>query len=108
MALKGKHNVAEIDGVRCTVVESGIPGERVDFLSELLTYNGFEVKSEQGKDKEGNVLETYITGVTDILFNPMIAVYEQKLFRTDGKVVTAAYWEQKNADTGIPYWQVPR
>ena len=108
MALKGKHNVAEIDGIRCTVVESGITMERMDFLTDLLTYNGYEVKSEQEKDKEGNLLETFVIGVTDILFNPTVVVYQQKLFRRDGKVVTPAYWEQKKADTGIPYWQVLR
>ncbi|MFH1296981.1 MAG: hypothetical protein ABIJ04_06880 [Bacteroidota bacterium] len=108
MALKGKHNVAEISNVRCTVVESGITRERMDFLRDLLTYNGYEVKSEQEKDKEGNVLETFIIGVTDILFNPTVVVYQQKLFRRDGQVVTAAYWEEKKADTKIPYWQVPR
>ncbi|NQV02106.1 MAG: hypothetical protein HQ542_05645, partial [Bacteroidia bacterium] len=93
---------------RCTVVESGTTMERMDFLTDLLTYNGYEVKSEQEKDKEGNVLGTFVVGVTDILFNPTIVVYLQKLFRRDGEVVTAIYWEQKKADTGIPYWQVPR
>ncbi len=106
MALKGKHNISEIDGVRCTVVENGIGKERLDFLADLLSYNGLEVKSEQEKDKEGNVLDTFIIGVTDILFNATIVVYQQKLFRRDGEVVTAAYWEQKKADTEIPYWQV--
>lgn len=108
MALKGKHNIAEIGGTRCTVVESGIGKERVGFLTDLLSYNGLDVKSEQEKDKEGNLLDTFVIGVTDILFNPTIVVYQQKLFRKDGEVVTAAYWEQKKADTDIPYWQVSR
>jgi hypothetical protein len=106
MALKGKHNVAEIGGVRCTVIESGIGKERLDFLTDLLTYNGLEVNSEPEKDKEGNILDTFVIGVTDILFNPTVVLYEQKLFRKDGEVVTAAFWEQKKADTEIPYWQV--
>jgi len=108
MALKGKHNIAEIGGIRCSVVESGIGRERVDFLTDLLSYNGLEVRSEKEKDKAGNELDTFIIGVTDILFNPVIVVYQQKLFRKDGEIVTAAFWEQKKADTGIPYWQVPR
>ncbi|MBN1199728.1 MAG: hypothetical protein JXA23_10280 [Bacteroidales bacterium] len=108
MALRGKHNVAEIDGVRCTIVESGIGKERLDFLSDLLSYNGLEVKTEQEKDQDGNLLETFLLGVKDILFNPTIVVYEQKLFRKDGEVVTATYWEQKKSDTEIPYWQVRR
>lgn len=108
MAFKGKHSVAEIDGVRCTIVESRIGKERLDFLTELLSYNGLAVKSEQEKDKEGTLLGTYVIGVTDILFNPTIVVYQKKLFRKDGEVVTAAWWEQKKSDTGIPYWQVRR
>ena len=108
MALKGKHSIAEIDGSRCTVIESGIGKERLDFLADLLSYNGLEVKSAKDTDKEGNIMDTFVVGVTDILFNPTIVVYEQKLFRKDGEIVTAAYWEQKKADTEIPYWQVPR
>lgn len=108
MALKGKHNVTEIAGTRCSVIESGIGRERTDFLTDLLSYNGLEVKSEPEKDKEGNLLDTFVIGVTDTLFNPTIVLYQQKLFRKDGEVITAAYWEQKKADTGIPYWQVPR
>ena len=41
--LKGKHTIKEIDGVRCTVVEKKIEQERVNFLTHLLTINGFEV-----------------------------------------------------------------
>ncbi|MBE0648728.1 MAG: hypothetical protein IH596_13210 [Bacteroidales bacterium] len=108
MALKGKHSIAEINGVRCTIIENGIGKERRDFLTDLLSYNGLEVKSEQEKDKEGNPLEAFVIGVTDILFNPTIVVYQQKLFRKDGEVVTAAFWEQKKADTEIPYYQVSR
>ena len=106
MTLKGKHNVAEIDGVRCTVVETGATKERLEFLKALLSHNGYEVKTEQEKDKEGAMLDTFVIGVTDILFNPVIVLYQKKLFRKDGNEVTAAYWEQKPADTEIPYWQV--
>lgn len=106
MTLKGKHNVAEIDGVRCTVVETGATKERLEFLKALLSHNGYEVKTEQEKDKEGTMLDKFLIGVTDILFNPVISLYQKKLFREDGHEVTAAYWEQKPADTKIPYWQV--
>lgn len=108
MALKGKHNVAEINGVRCSVVETGITEERSDFLADLLAFNGFEVKREQEKDKEGNALGTFMIGVTDILFNPVIAVYGHRLRRKNDIEVTPAFWEQKNTRTEIPYWQVQR
>ena len=106
MALKGKHIVAEIGGIRCTVVESGITGERKNFLEELLSYNGYEVRSENERDKSGTELQTFVIGVTDILFNPIIVLYQHKLFRSDGKEVTPAYWDQKPGDQEIPYWQM--
>jgi hypothetical protein len=106
MALKGKHLVTEIAGIRCSVVESGLTEDRKKFLEDLLVGNGFQVRSEEEKDKEGKALGTFVLGVTDILFNPVIALYQRKLFRNDGKEVTPAWWEQKSKDTDIPYWQV--
>lgn len=105
---KGKHTVTEIEGIRCTVIETGISENRVGFLKELLVHNGYEVKLEKEKAKDGTQLETYILGVTDILFNPVIAVYQQKLLRNDGHVVTQAYWNQWSADPDIPYWMVTK
>lgn len=106
--LQGKHKVEEIDGVRCTVCGKGISGERRDFLTDLLTSAGYEVKSAHEIAKDGAACDTYILGVTDILFNPVIRVYQQKLFRKDGHIVTPAYWEQKSSYLDLPYWQVPR
>jgi hypothetical protein len=105
---KGKHTVAEIDGVRCSVVETGLTPSRAQFLSGLLRENGFEVKQENEKTKEGTLLETLVLGVTDILFNPPIQVYMNKLRRTDGKTVTLQYWNQWPADPDLPYWMVVR
>ena len=39
-----KHIVNEIDGVRCTIIETGISIDRVAFLRELLEFNNLEVK----------------------------------------------------------------
>ena len=103
---KGKHTVAEIDGIRCTVVETGLSESRAFFLKELLSDNGYMVKLEKEKAKDGSALETYILGVTDIVFNPVIQVYGHKIKRKDGKVVTQAYWNQWQADTELPYWMV--
>jgi len=44
--------------------------------------------------------------VTDIHFNPTIAVYAHKLHRKDGAEVTPAYWEQSGLPADLPYWQV--
>jgi len=105
---KGKHNVQEIENVRCTVVETGLSTERAQFLKTLLIANGYEVKMENEKAKDGTAMPGLILGVTDLLFNPVIKVYQNKLFRTDGKIVTPAYWNQWDSDPDLPYWMVTR
>ncbi len=104
--LKGKHNIAEIGGVRCTVVETGATAGRVDFLKKLLEANRFEVKTEPEKAKDGSLLDTFVIGITDIVANPVIALYQKKLLRPDGHVVTPAYWNQWSGQDTLPYWQV--
>ncbi|MDP1623248.1 MAG: hypothetical protein Q8M08_13020 [Bacteroidales bacterium] len=106
--LKGKHNVTEIEGIRCTVIETGASHERAEFLKNLLAFNGCEVKVEREKAKDGAELETFIVGITDILYNPMIALFEKKLIRKDGLTVTPAYWNQWQEDNTLPYWKVQR
>lgn len=106
--IKGKHNIAEIEGTRCTLIETGATQERAEFLKNLLVFNGYEVKMEKEKAKDGTDLETFAVGLTDILFNPMIAVYEKKLFRKDGLTVTPAFWNQAQDQDTLPYWKVQR
>jgi hypothetical protein len=107
MALnKGKHIIQEIEGIRCSVVETGLTDARLQFLKTILEVNGYDVKMEKEKAKDGTVLETMVLGVTDILFNPVIRVYAHKLKRPDGQEVTPAYWNQWKADTDLPYWMV--
>ncbi len=109
MALsKGKHNIAEIEGIRCTVVETGVSLERAEFLKNLLVFNRYDVKMEKEKAKDGTELATFVIGLTDTLFNPMIVVYEKKLFRKDGLTVTPAYWNQWPEGETLPYWQLQR
>ena len=109
MALnKGKHTVTEIEGIRCSVVETGLTGERASFLKGLLQQNGFEVKVENEKAKDGTALDTVLLGVTDILFNAPIQLYMQKLKRDDGNIVTLQYYNQWPADPDLPYWMVTR
>ncbi len=109
MALnKGKHMVGEVDGARCTIVETGILKKRADFLKDLLGINGYEVKIQEEVTDPPAAEKTYILGVTDILFNPVIAVYQKSLIRKDGKKVTPAYWNQAGLEENIPYWLVGR
>ena len=89
-----KHIIAEFDGVRCTVVESGITAERVAFLKELLECNKFEVKiKEEPSEQPGEPIKHSI-GVTDLVFNPVFAVYDRSLRTKDGQFVSPGIWNQ--------------
>ncbi|HJM16575.1 MAG TPA: hypothetical protein QF851_03885 [Flavobacteriales bacterium] len=102
--LKGKHTIKEIDGVRCSVVEKKASQERVNFLTDLLKDNGFEVKILEEKKKEEEDPQTYLLGVTDLVFNAVIWVYQRKLRTLEGKKVTADYWNQKTQNLEPNYW----
>jgi len=99
---KGKHIVEEIDGVRCSVVETGATAERVEFLKKLLELNGYTVKT--APDKEEGLLKI---GVTDLLFNPLVDDYKRRIKSFTGKKVTPAYWLQesdKETEAEVNYW----
>jgi hypothetical protein len=125
MALtKGKHIVKEIDSVLCTIVETGISIDRMNFLKGLLEFNKFDVKTEKdevkakiedkteakgeagakAEAKNAPQLDTYTIGVTDLVFNPMIAVYENSLKRPIGEIVSPAYWNQQTERLDLPYF----
>ena len=103
MTLKAKHIVEEIKGRRCTVVEKGATADRVDFLKKLLEFNQFEVVVAAEALVEGSPA-LFTIGVTDLVFNPVIAVYELSLKTTDGKKVSPAYWNQYSTDCVDEYW----
>ena len=99
---KGKHLVEVIEDVRCTVVEKGITAERAQFLKNILELNGYTVKTVTDPATSAITL-----GVTDILFNPMIDVYERRLKSPSGKRITPAYWLQqsdKETEEEVNYW----
>ncbi|MFA4852366.1 MAG: hypothetical protein WC599_07605 [Bacteroidales bacterium] len=103
---KLKHIISEIDGVRCSIIETGASKERVAFLKEILEHNNFEVKiAEEKSDSE---TKTFIIGVTDILFNPVFAIYERTLKSTDGYKITPAYWNQQTTIFDPRYWLMKR
>ncbi len=107
MSLKSKHTVEEIDGVRCTIVESGISQDRANYLKEILTFNGLEAKIGEAKGKT-DPAGSFVLGVTNVIFNPTIAIYQKKLKTKDGHIVTPALWEQAKEQTNIPYYQVKK
>ena len=106
---KGKHTVEEINGTRCTIVELGVSKERADFLFDLLTFNKYDVKISLAKKKTETDPDTYVIGVTDIVFNPVIVLYEKKLKTPEGRIVSPSYWNQWDQyNKNIPYWIVNR
>lgn len=104
MVLKAKHIVEELVGQRCTIVEKGVEKNRVDFLKELLLINQFEVVVEEVAKTEESAVQLYNIGVTDLVFNPVIAVYELALKTHKGEAVTAAYWNQESTESIKEYW----
>ena len=104
MVLKAKHIVEEISGKRCTVVEKGIDKNRADFLKGLLQLNKFEVVIEEVAQAEETAAKQFNIGVTDLVFNPVIAVYEMSMKTAKGEPVTAAYWNQESTESVKEYW----
>ena len=104
MPLQAKHIVEEINGIRCTVIEKGATARRVDFLKELLSFNGFEIQLSEDKRADESTAPTFTIGVTDLVFNPLIAVYEMSLKTKDGQKVSPAYWEQQKTEIVDQYW----
>lgn len=105
MTLKAKHIVEEINGTRCTIVEKEATADRVGFLKKLLEFNKFEVLVAENAATEGSPA-LFTVGVTDLVFNPVIAVYELSLKTADGKKVSPAYWNQDSTECIDEYWEV--
>ena len=101
----GKHIIKEIEGVRCTVLDTGISEERMNFLKKLMEHNGFTVKADKEPKKDETLPDTYIIGVTSISFNPVIAVYDRALRDFKGNIVSPAYWNQESEESKGWYWK---
>ena len=98
-----KHIVGEIEGIRCTIIETGVSLERVAFLRDLLEFNNLEVKELQEAGEPGSE-PRYTIGVTSLLFNPVFAIYERQLKTREGGPVTPGYWNQECFDCDPRYW----
>ncbi len=99
-----KHIIGEIDGTRCTIIESNVTKARMEFLRQLLEFNKLEVKVREEAKADETAESLYTVGVTDIVFNPVYAIYERTLLRPDGTVVTPAWYRQLDGDTEVPYY----
>ena len=74
------------------------------FLRQLLEFNKFEVKEIVVPGAVPDAETTYTIGVTDLLFNPVFAVYECLLKTPEGKYVTPGYWKQECTECDPRYW----
>lgn len=100
-----KHIIAEFDGIRCTVVESGISKDRADFLKRLLEHNKFEVRIKEEPSEQPDGPVKYSLGVTDLVFNPVFAVYDRSLRTPDGQIVSPGIWRQETETYSRMYFQ---
>ena len=123
MAINKNHEFEELDGVKCAIVEKNAGKERADFLQRLLGFNQYTVIIQPIAAKpaapppvtdEGVVPEPappapelYTIGVTDVMFNPINAVFGRLLRTPGGQVVTLAYWKQQEtvANDELPYYE---
>ncbi len=116
MAINQNHLFEDLDGVKCAVVEKNTKQERVEFLRSLLEFNKFKVivipspapKTVVSTDEiPVDPPSTFTVGVTDVGFNATNAIFGRLLKTADGRVVTLAYWQQKEkfSDDSIPYYE---
>ena len=105
MPFAAKHQFGEISGTRVSFVEKKISEDRKNFLDKLLKHNGFEVLIQDEKRKSEEDPQLYTLGVTDMVFNPVIWVYDRKLLTHDNRKVTPDYWFQLKEETKPQYWE---
>ena len=122
MAINQNHLFEDLDGVKCAIVEKNSSQERVDFLKPLLEHNGYVVIIANSPPPKGTVAPvadetkseelpapaptSFTIGVTDVRFNATNAIFGRLLKTEDGRVVTLAYWQQKEkvSEDGKPYF----
>ncbi len=128
MAINQNHLFEELNGVKCAIVEKNVAPGRVEFLRGVLEYNGYVVvvvgsppptAAAIGVGAAGAAApageaapaapapETFTVGVTDVVFNPVNAIYGRLLKGPGGHVVTLAYWKQQEnkLDNEKPYFE---
>lgn len=124
MAINKNHEFEELNGVKCAIVEKNVSEERAEFLNDLLTLNKYNVviiASPPPKAAPAPVATvdatastippaTYTVGVTDVTFNAINAIFGRLLKTKNGRVVTLAFWQQKEVEAhdDIPYFDKKR
>jgi hypothetical protein len=128
MAINSNHTVEDLNEVKCAVVEKNVSKERAEFLKNILEYNKFtvviaasappKVKATAASSTDATSVEevipapiveptSFTIGVTDMMFNPINAVFGRLLKTPNGQIVTLAYWNQKESVSHdeIPYFE---
>src|SRR5687767_3746180 len=132
MAINKNHLFEDIDGVKCAIVETNVNEARAQFLKSLLELNGYTVVivpeipakapapppppvkplSDPATDPAPSEIvpppppPTFKLGVTDVSFNVTNAIYGRLLKTKVGRIVTMAFWLQKEPESHdeIPYY----
>lgn len=126
MAINKNHEFEDLNGIKCAVVEKDVLPSRVAFLKELLEANGYTtvivaspppktapaataVEGEAPASATPQEPGTFTVGVTDVMFNSTNAIFGRLLKTPNGRVVTYAYWHQKESIShdDIPYFENP-
>lgn len=122
MAINKNHLFDDLNGIKCAIVESDVTPQRTEFIKRLLEFNGFQVvivpfvaskKPAVAIDPAAvtetapTPVESFTIGVTDLTFNSTNAVFGRLLKTEKGKIVTMAYWQQKEniSHDEIPYFE---
>ena len=128
MAINKNHEFEELEGVKCAIVEKNASQSRIDFLKPLLEFNKYIVvvvpspppkvpataappTPVEGAEPDMPTAPpppaSFTIGVTDVMFNSTNAIFGRLLRTPDGKVVTLAYWNQKEevAKDDVPYFE---
>ena len=124
MAINKNHEFEELNGVKCGIVEKNVSKERAGFLQRLLEHNGYAVVLQLTPPPKVAAPapsvevpatipeapappETFTIGVTDVMFNPINAIFGRLLKAEDGNIVTLAYWRQQESrpNDSVPYYE---
>ena len=125
MAINKNHEFEELNGVKCAIVEKNASQQRVDFLKPLLEFNKYTVQVVASPPPKAATPAaaspattdvpvetpppppaTYTIGVTDVTFNATNAIFGRLLKTPGGRIVTLAYWQQKETISrdDVPYF----
>jgi hypothetical protein len=131
MAINKNHEFEDLGTSKCAIVEKNASAERVQFLKTLLEFNKYEVvvvdspapkaapaapvaapvEGEAPAPAPAAPMEppaptTFTIGVTDLCFNATNAIFGRQLKTTDGRIVSLAYWQEKEAVSNdeLPYF----